>query len=238
MLSIIIPTLNEEEYLPLLLKKIKEQTLSDYEIIVADAGSEDKTIEIAKSFGCQITRGGLPATGRNAGAKIAKGDLFLFLDADNVYLVKNFLEKLLFEFRKRNLDVASFPIYPDGNLFDKLAYGIYNLWVKLSQKFLPHATNAVLVKKEVFEKVGGFDETITIGEDHFFTRSASRFGRFGFIETDPVLTSTRRFERDGRFKTYLIYFLAGIYLLFLGPIKKDIFKYSFHYLKKKENGLK
>jgi len=233
--SIIIPTLNEEDYLPLLLQEIKKQSFKDYEVIVADAGSKDKTVEIAKNFGCQVVLGGSPAKGRNEGAKKAKGDIFLFMDADNVFLPKNFLENLIKEFKKRNLGVASFPILPDGNKFDRLAYGVYNLWTKLTQNFLPHATNALLVKKELHEKIKGFDEEIKMAEDHEYVRRAKKYGKFGFIETEPVLTSCRRFERDGRFQTYLKYVLAGIYMLFLGPIKTDIFRYRFnHYSKNKK----
>ena len=81
-LSIIIPTYNEEEYLPVLLDSIKEQNFKDYEIIVADANSEDKTREIAEEYGCTVIEGGMPAVGRNNGAKIAKGEYLLFLDSD------------------------------------------------------------------------------------------------------------------------------------------------------------
>ncbi|PIR02418.1 MAG: glycosyl transferase family 2 [Candidatus Nealsonbacteria bacterium CG_4_9_14_0_2_um_filter_37_38] len=235
MLSIIIPTLNEEVYLPLLLKSIKEQSFNDYEIIVADGGSEDKTVEIAKAYGCKIVSGGLPAKGRNEGAKAAGGEIFLFMDADNIYLPPNFFEKLLEEFNQRNLKVATFPIYPDGNRFDRIAYGVYNWFVKLTQKFLAFATNAVLVSREIYEKIGGFDEEIKIAEDHDFARRASKVGKFGFIKTEPVLTSARRFKRDGRFKTYLKYILAGIYMIFFGPVKSNIFKYRFNRLKNKEN---
>jgi len=235
MLSIIIPALNEEKYLPILLGLLKKQTFQDYEIIVADAGSKDKTPEIAKNYGCQITSGGLPAKGRNEGAKLAQSNLFLFMDADNVYLSEDFLKNLLEGFKKRKLDVAAFPIYPDGNRFDKFAYGIYNWWAKFSQNFLPHATNSILVKKEIFEKISGFDEKIKIGEDHDFVRRASKIGKFGFIEIEPILTSVRRFEREGRLKTYLKILLAGIYIVFLGPVKTDIFKYRFnHYLQGKK----
>ncbi len=77
MISIIIPTLNEEKYLPKLLRSIKEQDFKEeLEIIVADANSEDKTREIAKKFSCKIVEGGLPAKARNEGAKIAKGRFF------------------------------------------------------------------------------------------------------------------------------------------------------------------
>lgn len=232
MLSIIIPTKNEEKYLPILLSHIKKQDFSDYEIIIADAGSQDKTVEIAQNFGCIIIKGGLPAKGRNEGAKAARGDIFLFMDADNIFLPKGFLRELLQKFKERNLDVASFPIYPKGNFFDKIAYGLYNFWVKISQKFLPHATNSVLIKRKLFEQIGGFDEEIKIAEDHDLARRAAKLGKFGFIKTKPVLTSARRFEKEGRLKIYLKYLLAGIYMIFFGPIKKDIFKYRFDDLKK------
>ena len=53
-LSIIIPTYNEEEYLPVLLESIKQQDFSDYEIIVADADSKDNTVKIAEEYGCIV----------------------------------------------------------------------------------------------------------------------------------------------------------------------------------------
>jgi glycosyltransferase involved in cell wall biosynthesis len=246
MLSIIIPTLNEEKCLPLLLEGIKRQNFDEseegkpsssaslssgessaYEIIVADAGSTDKTVEIAKSFGCKVVKGGLPAKGRNEGAKIARGDILLFTDADNIYLPEDFLKNLLEEFEKRKLDVASFPICPKGNFFDKLAYGIYNYWVQLVQRFSAYATNSVLIRRNIHQRVGGFDEEIKIAEDHFYAKTAKKFGKFGFIRTKMVLTSTRRFEKDGRLKTNLKYLIAGIYMFFFGPIKKNIFQYRF-----------
>ena len=77
-ISIIIPTLNEARFLPKLLESIKKQTFTDYEVIVADAGSKDKTLEIAKKYGARIVKGGFPAEGRNAGARAAKGDFLFF----------------------------------------------------------------------------------------------------------------------------------------------------------------
>ena len=115
MISIITPTLNEEEFLPKLLKSIKKQKFKDYEIIVADAGSVDKTRKIAKKLGSGVVKGGLPAVGRNEGAKAAKGELLLFLDAD-VILPEKFLEKAIREFEKRNLDVASIQLDPQTKI--------------------------------------------------------------------------------------------------------------------------
>ena len=104
MLSIVIPTLNEEKYLPRLLDSIKNQDFYDYEIIVSDAESSDKTIEIAKKYGAKTlvyTTTKHPSAQRNEGAKIAKGELLLFLDAD-VVLTPGFLTSALKEFKDRH----------------------------------------------------------------------------------------------------------------------------------------
>ncbi|MCX6723115.1 MAG: glycosyltransferase, partial [Candidatus Staskawiczbacteria bacterium] len=111
MISIIIPALNEEKFLPLLLNSIKIQNFSDYDIILADAGSKDKTIEIAKKFGCRIIPGGLPGKGRNEGAKVAKGEILFFLDADSV-LPDGLLKNSVDEFNKKKLDLATFRLLP------------------------------------------------------------------------------------------------------------------------------
>ena len=99
-LSIIIPTLNEEKYLPLLLKSIKKQTLKPLEIILADARSKDETIKIGREFGCKIIKGGNPGFGRNNGAKIAKGEMLLFLDADVILPKRTFLEDSVNEIKE------------------------------------------------------------------------------------------------------------------------------------------
>lgn len=227
-LSIIIPTLEEEKYLPILLNSIKKQNLTEqYEIIVADAGSKDRTVKIAKNQGCKITKGGLPALGRNKGAKVAKGKLLLFLDADTI-LPESSLKKFLFEFKKRNLDIAGFLIQPWGEKkFFKISYNLfYNLPVLVLEKILPHSVGAILIKKSLFQKIGDFDEKIKLGEDHIYSRKALRFGKFGILRTAKVYYSERRFERDGLIKTYFKYLLAELHMVFLGPIKSDIFKYD------------
>jgi glycosyltransferase involved in cell wall biosynthesis len=228
MLSIIIPTLNEENYLPILLDSIRNQGFKDLEIIIADAGSKDKTIEIAKGFGCKIIKGGLPARGRNEGAKVARGNLFLFLDADTI-LPEDFFEKALKEFKERNLDIASFCLEAKTkSKFKKFLFDtFYNLPILILEKILAHGAQAILVKKEIFEKVGGFDEEIKFAEDHSFMRKAKKVVNFGILRKVRVFSSLRRFEREGFIKTYLKYLLAEIYMIFFGDIKKEIFKYKF-----------
>ena len=231
--SIIIPTLDEEKYLPLLLKSIKNQDFDNYKIIVADAGSKDETLDIARSYNCEFIKGGLSAEGRNNGAKIAQGDLFLFLDAD-VVLPNFFLEKGLTEFKKRKLDIASFKLVPIKGKFASLFFNIfYNFPILLLEKILPHAAMGILIKKELFEKLNGFDETIKLAEDHELARRAKKLGKFGLIRSTELFVSVRRFERDGWFTTILKYFLCELYMIFIGPVKSDIFNYKFnHYLKK------
>jgi len=235
MLSIIIPTLNEEKYLPKLLDCIKKQDFKDYEIIVADAGSCDKTVEIAKEYGCNVVKGGLLPAGRNRGAEAAKGDIFLFLDADVVLSSSEFLSNAMKEFSEKSLGSAGFWLSPiEGKKVDKIALSVWDILAEITQNFLPHAAAAILAKKSVHDEIGGFDEKIVFVEDHPYVREAGKIARFGFIKKYPVLVSVRRYEKDGRLKTYFKYVLAGLYMLFIGPIRSDIFKYKFgHYDTKK-----
>ena len=230
-LSIIIPALNEGKNIPKLLNSLKKQSFSDYEIIVADAGSKDETVAIAEKYGCKIVPGGLPAKGRNEGAKVAQGKLFLFLDADMV-LHPSFLEKLIDQFEKKKLDIASCSIYPSKKV-DKFFHAFYNVLAKLLEDVVAHASEVILFKREFHRIVEGFDKDIKIAEDHSYARKVARFGKFGFLLGLRAGTSSRRFEKDGRAKTYAKIVLAGVYLSLLGDIKSDIFNYKFdHYSKK------
>jgi len=235
MLSIIIPTLNEEKYLPLLLKSIKKHNFSDYEIIISDAGSKDKTIEIAKEYGCIIVKGGLPAKGRNEGARVSKGELLFFLDADTI-LPDNFLEKSLKEFHSEKLDIASFCFnsYSDKEIFHFML-DFYNKTVILLEKKLPFSIIGVIMKKELFEKLNGYDETLKLSEDNDFGRRAIKHGKFRIIRSTEIFISDRRFVKDGWMTTTLKYILSELHTYFIGPIKSDIFNYKFdHYDKTKD----
>jgi len=238
MLSIIIPTLNEENYLSFLLKSLKKQKLDiEFETIVSDAGSEDKTIDVAKSFGCKVVSGGFPAKGKNDGAKAARGDLILFLDADT-FLAENSLEKLLKEFKEKRLDVASF-LLTSFHRFHNLSYKIlFNFPSLITEKFLPQAMNVILVKKELHRKIGGFNEEVKIGEELDYLRRGVKFGKFGVLRSTKIFASPRRFEKDGWFTTWSKYFLCQLHMIFLGPVKSDILKYRFnHYLQKSKDKL-
>ncbi len=232
-ITIIIPALNEEENLERLLSALTQERSPDTEIIVADAGSEDKTVEIAKRFECKVVKGGLPAKGRNEGAKIATGNIFLFLDADNAP-EKDFVSKALREFEQRNLDVAS-TLFTSPRLLHRIAFYIfYNYPILLLEHILPHgAAGALVVKRRIFERIGGFDESITLAEDHYFIRQAAKYGKFGVLRSPKIFLSPRRFQTDGWIRTYGKFLLCELYMIFLGPVKSRVFSYRFgHYAKK------
>lgn len=241
MLSIIIPTLNEEKYIGLLLESIKKQGFDDYEIIVADAGSNDKTVEIAKKDGCRVAPGGLPAKGRNEGAKIAKGEMLFFLDADAI-LPNDFFKKALPEFNERNLEIASFCLIPlpKSRISSFFLNFFYNHPIIMLENILPHAAMGIFIKKELFERMGGFDEDIKLAEDHYLARRAkeSLKAKFGIVRSTRIFFSDRRFKKDGWIRTGIKYIFCEIYMIFYGPAKSDAFKYKFgHYENKNKKNV-
>ncbi len=232
MISIVIPTYNEEMYLPKLLECIKNQTYKYYEVIIADANSKDKTRLIAKKYGCNVVKGGLPAVGRNNGAKEAKGHILLFLDADTT-IEKDFLKNALQEIKDRKLDAAAAYMMPLSNNFvDKIFIGIFNLWAYATQLFYPHAVGSgIFCKKWLHKKINGFDEKIVLAEDMDYVKRCSKHAKFRMLKGAKIYFSMRRYEKDGRLKVGIKIFLANFYRIFFGEIKTDIFKYKLKYKK-------
>lgn len=209
-LSCIIITLNEEKYLPKLLNSLKKQTFKDFEIIVADYNSKDKTRQIARKYGCRITKGGRQSVARNNGAKIAKGKYLVFLDADSI-LDKDFLKVNFSEFKKSKMVVGSVFVKPLSKKFiDKILFKSYNGWATLMSKISPHGTGAcIFIKKDVFNKIKGFDEKIILAEDHNLLKRAKEHGGFILLPIS-IKTSVRRLEKDGRLEFTMKYIYAGI----------------------------
>jgi glycosyltransferase involved in cell wall biosynthesis len=231
MLSIVIPTYNEAEFLPILLESIKKQTFKDYEVIVADAKSTDKTREIAGFYGCTVVDGGSPSVGRNRGADAAKGDIILFLDADVVLERKDFLKTTVWEFQKKDFAIATCIIVPmSDKKLDKYFHKFYNNYTKILRPFLPHAPGfCIFVKKSIHERIGGFDEKIKLAEDHDYAIRSAKCGKFGILESAPLSVSVRRFERDGRLSIACKYFLCEIYTITGKRVRTNLFNYTFGY---------
>lgn len=232
MISVIIPTKDEEAFLPRLLKSLRDQTRVPDEVIIADAGSTDDTCEIARSFGARVVEGGLPGVGRNKGAEAANGDTLLFFDADVRLVEPDFIERSLEQMDDREWDIATCDVEPlSDNHLDKVLHKAYNKYVRVCGSRLPHAAGfCIFVKSDLHERIGGFDERIKFCEDHDYARRAAKEGTFGVL--DPrIPVSVRRLNRDGRLNIALKFALAELHLVTLGPIRHDKFEYRFGHKK-------
>ncbi|MDR0582883.1 MAG: glycosyltransferase [Treponema sp.] len=235
--SIIIPALNEEQMLPRLLDSIKVQDFDDYEVIVADAHSKDRTREIAAEYGCRVVDGGLPAAGRNAGASAACGDFLFFLDAD-VVLPQGFIRNVYDEMQDRYFDLATCEIRPLSDYrLDRIIHRMMNLAVLLNLWLDPKAFGfCIFVTRRLFERVGGFDETIYVAEDNDFVKRASMFKALRYLNSAYIMVSIRRFEKEGRFAYMKKGIKLNLYRAFKGEIRSsEVVKYEFDAFNKPES---
>jgi len=237
-ISVVIPAKNEEELLPNLLESIRAQDFDDYEVIVADALSDDRTREIAAQYGAMVVDGGMPAVGRNAGARAASGEILVFLDAD-VIIPEHFLKNLYTEMQERYIDVATCAIIPLSDIqLDRIIHKLINLTILANLRVDPKAFGfCIFITKRLFNRIGGFDETIKVAEDNDLVKRASAFRPLRFLNTVHLHVSVRRFEKEGR----LWYMAKGIglnvYRTFKGEIRygNDIVSYDFGNYDKNSN---
>jgi glycosyltransferase involved in cell wall biosynthesis len=150
MISIIIPTFNEEKVIESTLCTLASTLTLPHEIIVSDGGSSDRTVELAAKYPVAVVvLSGLGrqmiAQGRNDGAKTARRDFFIFLDADCVIPEPDrFFAQALSQFRKSpNLVAltAYLRVFPREETFgDKLVHGIANLGLRLKNNVFNRAS--------------------------------------------------------------------------------------------------
>lgn len=236
MISIIIPTYNEECYLPKLLQSIKDQNFTDYEIIVADAKSTDKTREIANSFGCKVVEGGSPAVGRNNGAKVAEGEYLLFLDSDAI-LTEGYLESALNEFIENGLDIGITQLVPiSDSKKDKLLHDFANFFMKLVESIKPHGAGCygILTRRDIHEEAEGFDECLDFGEDSDYIERIGKIHSFKVLREPKLLISTRRLEKEGLKSLALIYAKSTLYDFMGKKVTAGELNYTFGHSKEKK----
>lgn len=226
MISIIIPTLNEEKYIEKTLKSLREFN-GDYEIIVSDGKSTDKTIEISKKYADRVvvyegTTRQTIGMGRNLGASVAKGDYLLFLDADvTIPDINNFLPKTLSYFDKNKKLVALtvfLKVLPEmATFFDNVFYSLIN-YIALINNNIFHKGAATgefqLIKTESFKKVGGYNEKLVAGEDFEMFVRLSKIGRNLSVSSLFAYHTGRRPHKVGWVKVLHSWFMNWFHSTF------------------------
>lgn len=234
-LSVIIPTLDEEKYLPKLLSDLSNQTDKDFEVIVADADSSDKTKQIAQSYQnklnlqfCNFKIKNVSKQ-RNLGSKRAKGNYLFFIDAD-MRISRGFIKKIKKNIIKTRYLVYLFKLSPDrGQIHDRIAFNLINNLLEISQftpkPFAPGGN--MVFQRDFFFFLGGFNEKATISEDHDIVQRAKQRGVTAkFLIDVSAKFSMRRFQYEGRFKIFIKYAVASLYNLRSGKIEKHLFDYQ------------
>lgn len=216
-ISVLIPTLNEGKYLETTLFHIKLQ--NPYEIIIGDSSSTDNTIAIAKKYRAKVAttkKRGSASYGRNAAAELATGDILVFIDADTIPYI-NFLDVVRKDFSDPSVVgwtcnfLAFSHRFVDQVMF-QLASNMIEAVTKYARK--PHAAGfAIAVRKDVFDKAGGF-KVLRAMEDHEFAMRIGRYGKFKFSKETCAFSSVRRLNKWGRLgiikkyaEIYVKYFL-------------------------------
>ena len=217
-LTIVIPAKNEVEMLPKLLRSLCKQ---DYEgmrqtrVLVADAGSTDGTVEVALTFrdrlAVEVIPGGLPSVGRNAGARLATTKYVLFLDADVELPEPTLLRRALWTMRRRSLHLVTTNIAcREGGFFDDMLYAGNNLMQYMGSYLKPFATGMfMLFEREVFWKLGGFNEDALFAEDYLLSKGVAT-KRFRIVK-GKVLTTNRRFQKLGHMRMVLMFFQTALH---------------------------
>ncbi len=247
--SIIIPTLNEEDYLPRLLKDLSLQKFTNFEVIVVDGGSEDKTVKLAESFKDKLKlkvlaiEKGNVSKQRNLGAQTAQSKYFIFFDAD-IQVSRLFLYKLHEQVGLKQPLFFTTYVKPDSDKgYDEIITNFMNLGADLSS-FIerPFVGGwAFMVERNAFFNINGFREDVVHGED---SDLAARLGKAGYkltvFNNPKVIYSLRRFRKEGRLITIRKHSQAALHLWTDGPITKNIFEYPMggDWYKKKEQKIK
>lgn len=192
LITVIIPTYNRKEKTLRAISSVLEQSRDDMEILVVDDGSTDGTAEflVEKQLPVTLIRkenGGV-SSARNTGIKNAKGKYIAFLDSDDTWLPN-----------KLDAQIEYFNTHPEASLVYTDQYLCIdgedleitrfqrdkpenNLALPAFVQLTPVHTSTVLIKKEVLDTVGYFDETLKMHEDSELWNRVSDYGTFGFVE--------------------------------------------------------
>lgn len=213
-LSIIIPAFNEAKYIRATLDalrgalEVNRERLEFAEVIVCDNNSTDATASIAQELGAQVVfePHNQISRARNAGAKTALGDWFLFVDADTIVLPETISELIDCIGTRRFVGGGGEIRMATQHIPTRL---LVMFVVKTFRLFRWAGGAFVFCRADAFREIGGFDEEIYAGEEIFFCRKLKRWGRteklkFAFLVRAPVVTSARKMKTHGLFAFFKI----------------------------------
>jgi glycosyltransferase involved in cell wall biosynthesis len=199
-ITIVVPCKNEENYIVHLLMHLRQQSIGNTRIIIADC-STDKTrevIEIMKGeLNVEIIDGGPVSTAKNNGARLVTTPYILFIDADVRFFKDNVIQDAVRLIESKNLDLIGLNIKCyDRDLRAKVGFTAFNLINHALKFFSPFAVGAfMLTRRDRFEELGGFPEQFSTSEDFFLSRKYSpkkfRIVRHHFGQ------DSRRFKKMG-----------------------------------------
>ena len=213
LVSILVPTLDEERALPATLDALAALP-GRFEVVVADGGSRDATTTVARSHPA-VSRVVEASAGRaaqlNAAARVATGDVLLFLHADS-RLPCDAYASLADAWRTAGVVGGNFALRFDGDgAFERVLAGVYRF--QRGHGFY-YGDSAIWVRRDVFEQLDGYRE-IPIMDDYDFVRRLERRGRTRCLP-GPATTSARRWRAIGIPRTVLAWFL--IRWLYVGGV--------------------
>lgn len=202
MISIIIPAYNEEKNIGKLITYLKEITAPDkVEIIVVDGGSRDQTVVEAEKAGVKVLRS--PEKGRarqmNFGAKHANGNVLYFLHSDT-RPPKTLINDISKELDKGS-DCGCFRLKFDNG---HKVLSLYSWFTRFDIDLFRFGDQSLFVRKALFQKIGGFDESLMVMEDQEIVSRLKKHAQFTIIPKS-VFTSARKYEKIGVFKLQMIF---------------------------------
>jgi len=216
-LSIIVPVLNEAANLAVFLKGLALQELVTFEVVLCDGGSTDPSCEVVSRFNKQspfsVRMESSPfgrARQMNYGAHRAEGDWLLFLHVDSCFETPRSLMLALAAIQ-REYELNDLP--PCAGHFElrfersdgryPFAYMFYEAKTRLDFPDCIHGDQGFLMHRDVFERTGGFDESLTLLEDSDMADTISGFGRW-ILLPGRLVTSARRFESEGMLQRQIL----------------------------------
>ncbi len=232
--SLVIPTLNEEKCIPVLLEDVSYQTNKNFETIIVDAQSEDKTKQKAlffkKSTNLTFLTGKEKniAAQKNYGASNAKGVYLVFIDAD--FRIKpNFLSDIAKNIEKNTLIIMPYLLPDENSSLIQAMFFLGNILVLLSQ-YTPKplsSAGCIIINKKFFNELKGFNDKLYNAEDHDLITRARHMGARAEVKFNiKVISSLRRIRKEGWINALKRMLLANVYILLKGNIKKKIFEYE------------